>query len=110
MAFVDQPGSQRLRREVRATDGDVVLRIGLQRADEARIERSLDARSSARYRSQRCLEHDLLGRSPDLRVVRDVTRLIGRVRRLPVDHCFIHSASVDVRADGPFEVVDESMD
>jgi hypothetical protein len=108
--LVDQPGVDRLSREVGPAHQDVSSRCRFQLSDRFGVEVSLDPRSGAGYRLQRLRVHDLVRRLPYLREILHVGRLVGEGERLPRDHHLVYPAPVEVGADRPLEVVDEGVD
>src|ERR1700722_17060734 len=99
MAFVNQPLGDRLARELRSADGDVGPRVLLQSLNRSGVELALDSGSLAGYGLKGPGIDNLLGRTPDLRVI-----LVDHgpiVVGLPVDHRLVHAPSVQVSADWP---------
>ena len=69
LALVDEPGGQRLRRQVRPADRQVGRSGALEGADPVGVEAALEAGVGRGHRLQRGRVHDLVGRAPDLRVI-----------------------------------------
>src|SRR5256885_9242105 len=80
-------------------------------ADGLRIEAAFDARPRAGDGLQRRRVHDLVRRLPDLCVLTDECRLVGRVQGgLPEDHRLVHAAPVEICADRALLRIDEAVD
>src|ERR671911_884948 len=110
LAFVDQPGPERVAGEVGTADRQLTFRRRLQLTDGLRVEVSLDPGPGRGRVLQRRGVHDLVGALPDLREVTHGLRLGSQSGvSLPADHRLVHAASVQVAADRPLEVVDEGV-
>ena len=98
-------------RETGTAHAQVALGRVLHPPDGVGVEVALDPRPCARHRLQRARVDDLVGHLPDVRVVAHVRGQVGeRERRFPEHHHLVHPPPVQVRADRPFEVVDECVD
>src|SRR5215218_5762856 len=85
-------------------------RQSLHLPDRFGIEVPLDPRPGGRYRLQRRGVHNLVCRLPDLRKIPHQGGPAGECGvGLPTDHRFVHPTPVQVSADRPLEVVNESM-
>ena len=110
MVLVDQPGIDRLGGKLWTANRDVAFRQRFHLPHRLWVEVALDPRPGAGHLLQRLRVHDLVGRLPYPRKVLRRGRMVeDGVRRLPVDHHFIHPASVEVRPDPALEVVDEGV-
>src|SRR5207237_7139817 len=80
-------------------------------ANGLRIEAAFDAGPRAGDGLQRRRVHDLVRRLPDLCVLTDECRLVGRVHGgLPEDHRLVHAAPVEICADRALLRIDEAVD
>src|SRR5580700_5283854 len=93
LVLVDQPGSYRLRRQVRTVDAEGEVGAGLQLPHRFRVERALYPGPRAGDLVQRCGVDNLVRRLPDPRVLEAHWPPPGRcVCGLPEDHRLVHSA------------------
>src|SRR5260370_19768265 len=108
--FVDEARPEGVRRELVATDHQVMHRSQLHLANAVDVERLLEPRPRRRDLLQRLRVDDLVRCSPHPRkVARPWGIGFGRAGLRPDLHRLVHAPAVEMRADRTHHVVDELL-